>query len=55
MRIVYILPALFTTLLVLGCDAKPAKPPSPKIDTPASADSPAKAAPRDEAPAQSGY
>lgn len=58
MRILLLLPALFTTILVLGCDAKPAKPPTPKIESPASTDPappPAKTAPRDEAPAQSGY
>ncbi|MDP1681115.1 MAG: hypothetical protein Q8L39_04995 [Burkholderiales bacterium] len=51
MRTLLFLPALLATVLVLGCDSKPAKPPTPKIDA-----APAKAAnPREETPPQTGY
>lgn len=59
MRTLLFLPALLATVLVLGCDSKPAKPPTPKIDVaPATgaARTPAKAAePREETPPQTGY
>jgi len=56
MRTLLLLPALLVTLMALGCDSKPAKPPTPKIDAPATADTPAKKAePREESPAQIGY
>ncbi|MBI5751827.1 MAG: hypothetical protein HZA59_06740 [Hydrogenophilales bacterium] len=32
MRIPFVLSVLLTTALILGCDSKPAKPPTPKID-----------------------
>ncbi|MBT9612820.1 MAG: hypothetical protein IV108_06085 [Burkholderiales bacterium] len=59
MRTLLFLPALLATVLVLGCDSKPAIPPTPKIDAAPTADkarAPTKAAePREESPQQSGY
>ena len=59
MRTLLFFPALLATVLVLGCDPKPAKPPTPKIDAaPATgaARTPAKVAdPREESPPQTGY
>lgn len=54
MRTLLLIPAVLATVLVLGCDSKPAKPPTPKIDAPATADTPAKKA-EPESPGQTGY
>lgn len=57
MRTLLFLPALLAAVLVLGCDSKPAKPPTPKIDAaPATGAARTKAAePREETPPQTGY
>lgn len=51
--------ALIATVLLLGCDTKPAKPPAPKIDTSTTTGkvhAPAKAAElREDSPQQNGY
>jgi hypothetical protein len=53
MRSLLFLPALLAAFLVLGCDSKPDKPPTPKIDAP---DAPAKAAePHEQTAPQRGY
>ena len=59
MRTLLLLLAVLTTVLVLGCDSKPGKPPTPKVDAAPAADTPRapaqKAAPREESPGQTGY
>lgn len=58
MRTLLLLSAVFAAILVLGCDSKPAQPPTPKVDAPA-VDTPRapskKAEPREESPGQTGY
>lgn len=59
MRIPFVFSILLATALILGCDSKPAKPPTPKIDAPdatGTVHAPAKKAePREETPPQTGY
>ncbi|OFZ96159.1 MAG: hypothetical protein A2Z44_06700 [Betaproteobacteria bacterium RBG_19FT_COMBO_58_11] len=59
MRTLLFLPALLATVLVLGCDSKPDKPPTPKIDAPdatGTVHAPAKAAePHEQTAPQRGY